>query len=342
MTGGAARGTGGIGEGIGAGAPAGGGSGRERGYNARALRPAPFRTLRARVATATFCAFAAALAAAPTALAGIIAPRNRGGSPNAEKIQALYIIAFVLGILIFLLVEGVLIYSLVKFRWRRGGEPPAQIRGNTRLEVGWTLGAASILVVLTVVTFIFLGPIKNPAGSKAGGYVAELKQSGGGGAGSGNDGKLQFAALNQSEPPGPPNTHLNIHVNGQQFLWRYDYPTKAQVFSYVDMYVPINTTVTLDITASDVDHSWWIPDLGGKADAIPGYTNHTWFRISEPGVYEGQCAELCGEGHADMLGRVHALTPDAYRVWVAKQAADIKESQALLALARKTRGQAAP
>ena len=311
----------------------GGGSGPERGYNAAALRPAPFRTRRARVAAAAFGALSAALVAAPSAFAGLIAPESGGGSPNAEHIKTLYLIAFALGVLIFLLVEGVLIYSLMKFRWRRGGEPPAQIRGNTRLEVGWTIGAASILVVLTIVTFIFLGPIKNPAGSKPGGYVAEKAQS---------EGKLQFAALNQSEPPGPPNTHLNIDVNGQQFLWRYDYPGKDQVFSYVDMYVPINTTVTLDITASDVAHSWWIPKLGGKADAIPGYTNHTWFRISDPGVYKGQCAELCGEGHADMLGRVHALEPDAYKAWLTKQAADIKESQALLALERKTRGQGGP
>jgi cytochrome c oxidase subunit II len=324
----------------------GGCSRPERGYNAAALRPARFRTRRARVATALLCALAAALTAAPSALAGVLAPEAGGGSPNAEHIQTLYIIAFILGILIFLLVEGVLIYSLVKFRWRRGGEPPAQIRGNTRLEVGWTIGAASILVVLTVVTFIFLGPIKNPAASKPGGYVAELEQSGGGGQGGSGQGgkaapagKLQFASLNQEEPPGPANTHLNIDVNGQQFLWRYDYPDKNKVFSYADMYVPINTTVTLDITASDVDHSWWIPKLGGKADAIPGYTNHTWFRISEPGVYEGQCAELCGEGHADMIGRVHALTPEQYKAWLVKQAADIKESQALLALERKTRGE---
>jgi cytochrome c oxidase subunit 2 len=310
----------------------GGGSGPERGYNAPALRPAPFRTRRARVAAAAFGAVSAALVAAPSALAGIIAPESGGGSPNAEHIKTLYLIAFALGILIFLLVEGVLIYSLVKFRWRRGGEPPAQIRGNTRLEVGWTIGAASILVVLTIVTFIFLGPIKNPAGSKAGGYVAEKADS---------EGKLRFASLNQSTPPGPANQHLNIDVNGQQFLWRYDYPG-GQVFSYVDMVVPINTTVTLDITASDVDHSWWIPKLGGKADAIPGYTNHTWFRISEPGVYKGNCAELCGEGHADMIARVHALEPDAYKAWLANQAADIKESQALLALERKTRGQGGP
>jgi cytochrome c oxidase subunit 2 len=318
--------------------PGWGGSGPMRGYNARALRPAPFRTRRARVAAAAIAGLCAALVAAPSALAGVIAPESGGGSPNAEHIKTLYLIAFALGILIFLLVEGVLIYSLVKFRWRRGGEPPAQIRGNTKLEVGWTIGAASILVVLTVVTFIFLGPIKNPAGSKPGGLVAELRDSGGGG----QSGKLQFAALNQTSPPGPANTHLNIKVNGQQFLWRYDYPGSQQVFSFTDMYVPINTTVTLDITASDVDHSWWIPKLGGKADAIPGYTNHTWFRISEPGKYQGNCAELCGEGHADMIGRVIAVTPDQYKAWLARQAADIKESQALLALERKTRGQGGP
>jgi cytochrome c oxidase subunit 2 len=285
-------------------------------------------------------ALSLALFGAPAALAGVIAPESGGGSPNADHIQTLYLIAFALGVLIFLLVEGVLIYSLVKFRWRRGGEPPAQIRGNTKLEIGWTIGAASILVVLTVVTFIFLGPIKNPAESKPGGYVAEQINSGGGDPKA--PGKLQFAALNQAAPPGPADEHLNIRVNGQQFLWRYDYPGEQQVFSYVDMVVPTNTTVTLDITASDVDHSWWIPKLGGKADAIPGYTNHTWFRVSKEGTYEGNCAELCGEGHADMIGRVRAVSPDEYKAWLANQAADIKEAQALLALERKTRGQGGP
>jgi cytochrome c oxidase subunit 2 len=308
------------------------GSGRLHGYNAPALRLPLLRTR-----------FAAAIVVAlftfpSSAMAGAISPEAAGGTPNAEKTRDLYLVAFALGVLIFLLVEGVLIYSLVKFRWRRGGEPPAQIRGNTRLEIGWTIGAASILVILTVVTFIFLGGIKNPAKSKAGGFVAERAQSGGGR----DAGKLQFAAVNQSEPPGPKSTHLNIQVNGQQFLWRYTYPGKAAIFSYVDMVVPINTTVTLDITASDVDHSWWVPKLGGKADAIPGYHNHTWFRISKPGTYDGNCAELCGEGHADMINHVIAVTPEAYRQWLVKQAADIRESQALLALTRRTRGQGGP
>jgi cytochrome c oxidase subunit 2 len=320
----------------------GGGSRPERGYNAAALRPAPIRTRRARVATAGLGALCAWLLTAPSALAGVIAPEHGSGSPNADDIHALYLIAFGIGVLIFLLVEGVLIYSLVKFRWRRGGEPPAQIRGNTKLEIGWTLGAASILVVLTVVTFIFLGPIKNPAGSKPGGLVAERIDSGGGKDGGKGGGKLEFASLNQSEPPGPANTHLNIEVNGQQFLWRFNYPGKDSVYSYFDMVVPINTTVTLDITASDVDHSWWIPDLGGKADAIPGYHNHTWFRVSKTGQWEGNCAELCGEGHADMRARVIAVTPDEYKAWLARQAADIKEAEALLSLERKTRGQAGP
>jgi cytochrome c oxidase subunit 2 len=299
------------------------------------LRSASLRTRRNRAAAAFLGAAGAVLLGAQPALAGVIAPEHGGGSPNADNIHTLYLVAFALGVVIFLLVEGVLIYSLVKFRWRRGGEPPAQIRGNTRLEIGWTIGAASILVVLTVVTFIFLGPIKNPAGSKAGGLVAEERDSG-------DNSKLQFAALNQADPPGPANEHLNIKVNGQQYLWRYNYPGADQVFAYTNMVVPTNTTVTLDITASDVDHSWWIPKLGGKADAIPGYTNHTWFRISDEGTYEGNCAELCGEGHADMIGRVIAVSPEKYKAWLANQAADIKESQALLALTRKTRGQGGP
>jgi cytochrome c oxidase subunit 2 len=306
------------------------------------LRPAS-RHSRAPAALATLLgAVALTLLAAPPALASYVAPEDRGGSPNAGDIHTLYLIVFFIGIAIFALVEGILIYSLIKFRFRRGGPAPAQIRGNTPLEVGWTIGAAAILVVLTVVTFVFLGPIKNPAGSKPGGFVVEQRASQRGP----HNGTIQFASVNQPEPPGPPNTHLNIHVNAQQYIWRFDYPGFSPggtgPFSYFDMYVPINTTVTLDITSSDVAHSWWIPALGGKADAIPGYHNHTWFRISKPGIYPGQCAELCGENHADMKARVIAVTPSAFRAWETKQVSDLRQSQALLALARRTRGQIGP
>ncbi len=86
-------------------------------------------------------------------------------------------------------------------------------------------------------------------------------------------------------------------------MWRYQYPGQENVFAYTDMYVPSGVTVLLDIKSDDVAHSWWIPKLGGKMDAIPGYTNHTWFRADKPGVYRGQCAELCGRNHANMLRR---------------------------------------
>jgi cytochrome c oxidase subunit II len=286
-----------------------------------------------------------ALAAPPAALANWFSPEDDSGSPNATKIKTLYLITFILGLIIFFAVEALLIYSLIKFRHRRRrGSAPAQIRGNTPLEVGWTLGAAGILVILAVVTFIFLGGIKNPAASNSNGFVAEGTLDGMKFAddGSRGGGKLQFAAKDQSAPPGPSNKHLEIHVNGQQYLWRFDYPGSQQVFSYHDLVVPTNTTIVLDITASDVDHSWWIPDLGGKADAIPGHTNHTWFRIDKPGSYWGNCAEFCGENHADMTARVIAVTPDQYRAWLNQQAAGIKQSQALLSLARRTRGGGTP
>jgi cytochrome c oxidase subunit 2 len=101
------------------------------------------------------------------------------------------------------------------------------------------------------------------------------------------------------------------------------------------MVVPTNTTVILQINSADVAHSWWIPKLGGKADAIPGHNNYTWFKVTEPGVYKGQCAELCGNNHADMLAQVHAVTPDKFQQWLNTQRQEILDSQQALSQARK-------
>ena len=319
------------------------GSSRHKGrrYNAPALRRPPFANRRFAAATTVLCALALGLVAASPALASYIAPESQGGSPNADNIHDLYIVVFVLGMIVFVGVEGLLVYTLVKYRWRRGGIPPAQIRGNTPLEIGWTLGAAALLVVITVVTFIFLPAIKNPPVSKPGGFVASAGSSVAPPTPAGG-GRLEFASTDQQAPPGPPNKHLEIGVNGQQYLWRFTYPGKAGVFSYHDMVVPTNTTVVLNITASDVAHSWWIPKLGGKADAIPAHVNHTWFRISKPGTFWGNCAEFCGENHADMTARVIAVSPNDYKAFLTRQAAEIKQSQALLALARRTRESSQP
>ena len=260
------------------------------------------------------------LAMAPVAAADVLTPES-GGSPQAEDIDTLYKVTLYIAIVIFLLVEGVLIWSLVKFRARRGGPAAAQVRGNTPLELGWTVAAALILVVLTVVTFVYLGDIENPPPSGPDGLAKGV----------------EVASIDQRSPPRSGGPTLNLKVNGQQYLWRYDYPGREQLFSYHEMVVPTNTTVTLDITASDVIHSWWIPKLGGKADATPGHTNRTWFKISKPGVYTGACAELCGPNHADMRAEVRAVPPPEFEAWARRQRADIKQAQVELPAQRRRR-----
>ena len=86
-------------------------------------------------------------------------------------------------------------------------------------------------------------------------------------------------------------------------------------------------TITLDIRSDDVQHSWWIPELGGKVDALPGYTNKTWFKVTEEGVYKGQCAELCGRNHANMLAEVVALPFDEWQAWYDREAQEIKDAE---------------
>jgi cytochrome c oxidase subunit II len=258
----------------------------------------------------------ALLVLAGPAAADIWSPES-GGSPNADKIDTLYKITLFVAIPIFLIVEGTLIYSLVKYRARRGGQAE-QIRGNQPLEIGWTVAAAVILVILTGVTFAFLKGITDP--ERSGPQIAN---------------GVQVAAIDQPDPPG--GGGLRIEVNGQQYLWRYDYGGGNDLFTYNEMVVPTDTTVSLDITSSDVQHSWWIPKLGGKADAVPGHVNETWFKISKPGLYEGQCAELCGVNHAEMRATVRAVPPDEFKRWSTRQRADIKAAREELAKTRRAR-----
>jgi cytochrome c oxidase subunit 2 len=275
--------------------------------------------------TALLALVAAALLAlllAPVATADMFTPES-GGSPNADKIDSLYKIVFYVGIAIFIAVEGTLIWALVRYRARRGGpQEGAQIHGNTRLEVGWTVGASAIVVVLAAATFLFLGDIENPPASGPEGLARGV----------------EVASIDQPTPPPGPSESLEIDVNGQQYLWRYDYPGGA--FSYYELVVPTDTTVVLNLTASDVIHSWWIPKLGGKMDAVPGFVNKTWFKISKAGTYSGQCAELCGSGHADMRARVRAVSPSEYSAFLERQQADLEAAQEGLAEQREGRAEA--
>ena len=268
---------------------------------------------RSRLFLSLAAACGALLVAAPGAMASMFLPES-GGSPNADDISTLYLLIVVLALIVFVLVEGALLYSLWKFRARKGAVA-AQIHGNTRLEVSWTIAAALILVVITTVTFLKLDSIKNPVASSIDASGTAVGSS------------VQYASTDQPDPP--EGAVLNIKVDGQQYAWRYQYPADGdkRVFAYEEMVVPVGMTVTLDISSDDVAHSWWIPELGGKMDAIPGYVNETWFKATKEGVFEGQCAELCGRNHANMFAKVRAVPFEEYQQWYDATAEAITQAQ---------------
>jgi cytochrome c oxidase subunit 2 len=273
-------------------------------------------------------ALAGALIAAPAAHAGLFFP-EAGGSPNADSIRTLYIMVFVLALFIFAGVEGALLWSMFRYRARKG-RTAAQIHGNTKLEIGWTIGAAVILVFITAFTFIKLGDIKDPKPS-----IVDAN----GNAQISSD-RPQYASTDLKSVKGP---QMKVVVNGQQYVWRYAYPGNDRLLVYSDMVVPVGITVLLDIQSDDVAHSWWIPKLGGKMDAIPGYTNKTWFQIPPDAIpegqkqviFKGQCAELCGRNHANMFARVIGMRMPDYKKWYANQVQALKTAQTDVAKQQK-------
>jgi cytochrome c oxidase subunit 2 len=251
---------------------------------------------------------ASSLILAPDAFANFITPKS-GGSPNANSIHTLYLIVLILAAIVFVAVEGALVVAVFRFRAKR--HPVAhQTHGNTKLEIGWTAGAAVILLILTVVTFIKLPGIVNAPNSDA-------------------DGLNLSASLSQ---PSPPNgKKLDICIQARQYIWRYTYGSgckddsfiKREPYSFTTMVVPVHTTVVLTIQSSDVIHDWWVPSLGGKVDAVPGYTVYTWFKATHTGFYHGQCAQLCGTNHAAMVAYVRVVSPQKYETWLGHQEAEI-------------------
>jgi cytochrome c oxidase subunit 2 len=222
------------------------------------------------------------MAAAPAAAAGNggVAP-VAPASPNAEAIRHTYWLVLGVTGAIFLLVEAALVVFL--FRFRRRGRPAGaegpQVRGNLRLELAWT--AVPVLILAAIAGFVFakLPDIESAPSAQAAG--------------------------------GP----LEVTVEGRQFYWLFRYP--GGEVSVDRLVVPVGRVVSLKVVSPDVVHSWWIPALGGKIDAIPGRTNRTWFRADRPGTYRGQCAELCGVEHALMRARVEVVPPRAYRAFLA-------------------------
>jgi cytochrome c oxidase subunit II len=204
-------------------------------------------------------------------------------SPNAERISDLYWFVTFWAAIVLLAVAIPLTLFVVRYRSRgrdRTVEGP-QVHGSTRLEIAWTLVPVVILVIVAGFTFYKLPGITLEDEARAG--------------------------------------DLRIQVEGRQFYWQYRYPNG--VVAIDRLVAPQGRLVVLEITApeSDVNHSYWVPALGGKFDAIPGEKTETAFRAEKTGVYRGQCAEFCGLQHAEMLAAVEVVPPAEFDSWLREQ-----------------------
>ncbi len=211
------------------------------------------------------------------------------GSLDAQDIGVLFNIVLVMAVLVFVLVEGLLIFAVVRYRRRSRSESvePEQVHGNNRLEVGWTLGSAVLVIILF---FFTLGFYQQPRG------------------------------LPQSADV------LTVEVTGNTWFWEFHYP-ETGVRTTGEFNVPAGRPVVLEITSRDVQHSFWLPELAGKVDAIPGRVQRLWFQVDEPRIYIGQCAEYCGLRHYDMPIRLNVLPEQEYAAWMGEKAAAVAAAQ---------------
>jgi cytochrome c oxidase subunit 2 len=203
-------------------------------------------------------------------------------------------IGFVAAAIVIVAVNVGLFYALRRYRGERGAEP-SQLSGGRRIQ----LRVGALLTVFAAALLVL--------GVRFTDKAREVPASGADG--------LQVA---HSEP-------LKIEATGQQWLWRYDYPNEA--FSYYKLVVPVDTAVELDLVSTDVVHTWDVPDLAGKRDAVPGKRNKVVFRADEEGVYDGQAATLSGQAYAAMRTAVEVVSPEEYEAFVKQQRSDIQSAQ---------------
>jgi cytochrome c oxidase subunit II len=237
-------------------------------------------TLRAALLVALIALVTAAPAAAGNGGIAPVAP----ASPNASAITDTYWLILGITGVILVLVEATLITFIVRYRRGRRSRTTegAQVHGNTRIEIAWTV--VPVLIVAVIIAFVF---VKLPTVSDT--------------------------------PSASAANSLSVTVEGHQYYWLFRYP--GGQISIDTMEVPVGSVVTLTVVAADVIHSWWVPALGGMIDAIPGRTNHTWFEApSTPGTYTGQCAQLCGAFHTEMTNTVKVVTRAEFRSFLASHA----------------------
>lgn len=222
------------------------------------------------------CAFAALLLLALPGCAGspsTLAP----ASENAGMITNLFLILSLISIGVFVVVEFLLFFALVRFRRKPTDGMPKQIYGNHKLEIAWTAAPAIVLAVIFVLTWQTLSAL---------------------------------AAV--------PTNSLKIAVTGHQWWWQVAYPDLG-VLTANEIHMPVTQSTAVLLESQDVIHSFWVPELGGKLDLIPGHVNQMWIRPTQVGRYYGQCAEFCGTSHANMRLQVFVDPPAQFDAWVAAQ-----------------------
>lgn len=237
------------------------------------------------------------------ALGFTIPPSNLpyGVTPLSHQIYRLHMATFYLCVAIGVVVFGVLIYSLFKYR-RSKGAIAAHFHEHIGIEILWTAIPFVILVIMAIPATKILMNIHNTAkpalNIKVIGYQWKWKYE-----------YLEQGISFYSNLSTPNNQIYGNEKKNEFFLLEVDNP----------VVVPINAKIRILVTANDVIHSWWVPELGIKQDAIPGYINENWFTIEKAGVYRGQCAELCGANHAFMPIVVKAVSQKEFDEWVQRQ-----------------------
>ena len=240
--------------------------------------------------------------------ANLISPESPA-TPNAEAMSALYWVGLIVAVLAILAINLALIATIRRFRARRGREaeiPDPHSRGG-QLKLG--AGLSALALILFIVGVVLTERARDiPALGAEGLQVGDAP-----------------ADPDSTTPPGGDERPLNIRATGQQWLWRYDYPRGA--FSYHRLVVPVDTPVVLDLVSTDVTHGWFVPELSGRFDAMPGKVNKVAFRADEEGIYEGRSAAFSGQGYASMSTEVAVVSPEEYEAYVDNLAEAIMAAQ---------------
>lgn len=278
---------------------------------------------------------AAALVAAAPASAIPLGPEE-ARSPNADGIASAYWVMIVVVVVLIVAVNAALIAAIVRFRDRRGREPSrfAAARGALRPIVGALSALALAIFVYGVVATTNVREVE-PTGSNGLGTTQTAQV--------GVQGLPELATVEGTESAtgqepitGQEPTEaapLEIDAIAQQWLWRFEYPggqPGQRTFSYGELVVPVDTAVVLNITSTDVLHTWWVPELGGQVQASPGDVTETWFKADREGRYEGRSTVFSGTGYPVMRSWVRVVSVPEYLDYVERLGTELSDAQGLV------------